>query len=428
MEPGSAPAAPGRLRGVGVGHTGPVECGGFEPAWQPAAVDAAALWAASGASWLTDPRAGTPATLVHEVAGLARFLDARGAGLADLVPAEGVGLLAERSAMLRFGPAGTASSGGGSRLVRAADGWIAVTLARDDDLDLVPAWLEVGRTDDTCLDHWKLVDDVVARRDVSTLVERAALLGLPVSSVGEVTDARAVLAEHCGDAPPMSLDGMVVVNLGSLWAAPLCGDLLARCGARLVTVESTARPDGARRRPDFFEALHGRSESVALDLRTRSGQVALAQLLRRADIVIEASRPRALGQMGISSRDLVSAGPRLWLSITAYGHGSPTRVGFGDDAAAAGGLVATVDGEPRFVADAVADPLTGLVAAATAAQLVESGGRWFVDIALARVARSMAGSWVSTTARPLSMRPVPRTDPGAPMPLGRDNATWLDPS
>ena len=39
------------------------------------------------------------------------------------------------------------------------------------------------------------------------------------------------------------------------------------------------------------------------------------------------------------------------------------RVALGDDAAAAGGLVGWVDDGPVFLADAVADPLTGLVAA-----------------------------------------------------------------
>ena len=39
----------------------------------------------------------------------------------------------------------------------------------------------------------------------------------------------------------------MVVDLSSLWAGPLVGHLLLRAGARVVKVESTTRPDGARR-------------------------------------------------------------------------------------------------------------------------------------------------------------------------------------
>ena len=57
---------------------------------------------------------------------------------------------------------------------------------------------------------------------------------------------------------------------------------------------------------------------------------------------------------------------RVWLRITGYGTeaGSAERVAFGDDAAVAGGLVGYDGAGPVFVGDAIADPLTGLEAAA----------------------------------------------------------------
>ena len=84
----------------------------------------------------------------------------------------------------------------------------------------------------------------------------------------------------------------------------------------------------------------------------------------RADVVLEASRPRALAQFGIDAEALTTGtpdgrGPQAWVSITGYGRtgDEANRVAFGDDAAAAGGLVSWTDGEPLFCADAVADPL-----------------------------------------------------------------------
>jgi crotonobetainyl-CoA:carnitine CoA-transferase CaiB-like acyl-CoA transferase len=230
-----------------------------------------------------------------------------------------------------------------------------------------------------------------------------------------------------GDASPAPLVGATVVNLAALWAGPLCADVLARVGARVITVESTRRPDGGRLARRFFAALHGRSESVALDFASSSDREVLVRLLESADVVVEGSRPRALEQMGIDARSLVATGPRVWISITAHGRSERHRhrVGFGDDAAAGGGLVGWVSGAPVFIADAVADPVTGLTAALAAMELLERGGRWIVDVALARVAASGAGSWVAASDTTPTVRPHPRRDLGAPMPLGRDTERIL---
>jgi crotonobetainyl-CoA:carnitine CoA-transferase CaiB-like acyl-CoA transferase len=188
---------------------------------------------------------------------------------------------------------------------------------------------------------------------------------------------------------------MVVVDLSALWAGPLCGDLLARAGARVVKVESTQRPDGARRGPhEFFDLMNGAKRSVALDLRDHAGIRILHDLVRRADIVIEASRPRALAQLGLDARDLVrSGGPRIWISITGYGRSddAANRVAFGDDAAAAGGLVVWKDNAPLFCADALADPVTGLTAADACLLALASGGRWLLDVSMSAVSAALTG-------------------------------------
>ncbi|GAB2869516.1 CoA transferase [Nocardioides pacificus] len=52
-------------------------------------------------------------------------------------------------------------------------------------------------------------------------------------------------------------------------AGPLCAHLLGLDGARVVKVESTTRPDGARRGPAaFFELLHAGHAQLTLDLAT----------------------------------------------------------------------------------------------------------------------------------------------------------------
>ena len=95
---------------------------------------------------------------------------------------------------------------------------------------------------------------------------------------------------------------------------------------------------------------------------TPGGRRAMADLVAAADVVIEASRPRALARFGLDAVQADASGT-TWDSITATGRAS-TRVGFGDDVAAGAGLVADdADGMPVFCGDAIADPLTGLTAA-----------------------------------------------------------------
>jgi crotonobetainyl-CoA:carnitine CoA-transferase CaiB-like acyl-CoA transferase len=91
-------------------------------------------------------------------------------------------------------------------------------------------------------------------------------------------------------------------------------------------------------------------------------------LIRKADFVIESSRPRALCQLGIDADALVGETPGLvWLTVT--GHGATGEAGnwagIGNDCGVAAGLsraMADAGGEIGYVGDALPDPLTGIVA------------------------------------------------------------------
>jgi hypothetical protein len=329
-------------------------------------------WALTG--YLGAPPLAPPAGIVERIADLGAPL-----GL-DPRP-----LLAQRAADAGFVRSGDVTCGGAGRLLPAADGLVAVNLAREEDVELVPAWLEVA--DPGRGEHWAVVAAEVAGRASAEVVDRATLLGLPVAADGEVAVPTAPVgtSQVGDDLPP--LDGApLVVDLSSLWAGPLCTRLLADRGARVVKVESPTRPDGARRGPRaFFDRLHAGKELRSLDL---AGE-ALRALLARADVVVEGSRARALRQHGIVAEELR---PRVWVSITGHGRASD-RVAFGDDAAVAGGLVAREPGgRPCFVADAVADPLTGVAAAAAVVAALDAGGRWMLDASMAAVSAWVAGA------------------------------------
>lgn len=381
--------------------------------------------------WLTGPPGspplGPPAGMVTALQAVADVLHRHARALGTGITIDPLALLGERAAIAGLSRRGATSCGGATRLFPARDAWVALTLARTDDVELVPAWLQTDVVDEV----WSTVTRVAASRPSALLVERARLLGLPAAALppspGQPPRAPGPLAPlpvrarpvaGPAAAPPAALADVLVVDLSSLWAGPLCGGLLAEAGARVVKVESTARPDGARRGPRaFFDLLNHAKQSVGVDLRSRGDLTRLRDLLHRADVVIEASRPRALAQLGIDAEELVAAGgPRVWVSITGHGRVAPERdrVGFGDDAAVAGGLVSWHGTQPCFCADAVADPTTGVVAAAATLDTLVAGGRWLLDVAMAGVARHLAGP--SLPAR----EPVPRVArPRARPPGGR---------
>ena len=389
-----------------------------------------AKWASSGAMALTgypEEPLGPPTRLVDAVTRLGRRF-----GLGEI---DTLALLGERAALMGLWRRGPVSCGGSCRLLPAShDGWMAVSLPRAEDLDLVPAWLELSGDPPTSVPAtWSAVTKSVAERDSGKLVDRARLLGLAVCRLGEVAPTTPSITEiPLGDAPGReSAADLLVVDLSALWAGPLCGALLAQAGASVVKVESTARPDGARRGPArFFDLLNGMKRSVALDFAREKDLRVLQQLVKRADVVIEASRPRALAQLGIDAAAIVRAGgPQVWISITGYGRGGngADRIAFGDDAAVGGGLVAWArpGSTPTFCADAVGDPLTGLTAASACLDALSRGGRWLLDVSMAAVCASMAGPTLPIREDVTIAQPWARTAARAAPELGMDTAGVL---
>ena len=380
-------------------------------------------WAESGAMALT----GLPDHPMGPPDGLVEAIDRVTLSLPGV---DALALLGERAALMGLWRRGATSCGGSCRLLPSADGFMAVSLPRAEDMEAVPAWLELDVVPDSVPAMWSTVASHVQHGDPDLLLARAQLLGLPVARVGDSAGLAGVVRSPLGEAPPQpDLSGLLVVDLSALWAGPLCGDLLARAGARVVKVESTQRPDGARRGPaEFFDLLNGRKQSVALHLRDRDGVRILHDLLRRADVVIEASRPRALAQLGVDGPDLVrTGGPQVWISITGHGRAgeAANRVAFGDDAAAAGGLVVWREGAPLFCADAIADPLTGLTAADACLRALADGGRWLLSVSMSAVSTTFSGAALAVppelSVAPPRARPVEMPAP----PFGADTARLL---
>jgi len=421
----------------------------FESSGDGPGVDPAIEWARSGAMALTGRPDGPPVLAPGPLAACARGAAETFSLLAGgdrFVHLDGPALLGERAALLGLSRRGAISPGGSCRLLRAADCWLAVNLARPDDLALLPAWLGEGDPGEP----WHFAAERVAGRNAHEIVDRARLLGLPAAVAappGPVAPPWCRLAA-VGPRAATPGDPPLVVDLSSLWAGPLCSQLLGLAGARVVKVESTRRPDGARAGPpDFWRLMNAGKASVALDFGTEAGRSQLLRLVERADIVVESARPRALAQLGIDA--VAQVGGRrgcTWVSITGYGRNEPGAgwVAFGDDAAVAAGLAAATgqEGAPIFCGDAIADPLTGLHAAVAAWASWKSGGGHLLDLSLhdvtahalafaptkqAAQVRRISHDWEVAVAEERTdvAAPRARAAAGVARPLGADTAAVL---
>jgi hypothetical protein len=401
-------------------------------------VPASTDWAASGVVALTGHPDGPPLVPPGRAATVARELTDRiaaaTAGTAHPVALDGARLLAERAALTGHRRRGRVSAGGSCRLLPTLDGWAAVSCARPDDPLLLGAL--VG--EELPADPWPGVAAWVRARPGDELAARAELLGVAAGPVRAPGPPPPALPVH----PARPVEGLLVVDFSALWAGPLAASLLGLAGARVVKVEVRSRPDGARRGdPAFYRLLHAGHRSVVLDPSTPRGRAAMADLVAAADVVIEGSRPRALAGFGLDAEEAVAAGT-TWISLTAGGRASG-RVGFGDDVAAGSGLVARdADGDPVFVGDAIADPLTGLTAAALAMTAPADGSGVLWDVAMSDVvaetlddvppgpspaARADGDRWVVDTpdgAVPVEP-PRPRTAAGTAPEAGADTAAVL---
>ena len=403
-------------------------------------------WAGSGAMALTGepdgPPRPEPAAAAAAAAASAQALAAATARWGRRVSVDGPATLGERAAIAGLSRQGPVSPGGSAFFVPAADGWVVLNLPRPSDTAALPALV--------CADidpsEWPEVARRLAAMPTATILERAVLLGLAAAappsravqsrtaadetpyrtSAGElITSSTGLHGEsasstglsggaaadgsnaegwsaggvrrHGVQGAPRSRTGRPrVIDLSALWAGPLAGGLLAEAGAEVIKVEGHSRADGARRGPRaFFDLLNARKRCVALDFECGEGRALLLALMRSADLVLEGSRPRVMDRLGIGPAELASSGT-CWLSITGYGRSGPAaeRIAFGDDAAVAAGLF--VDGGvPIFAADALADPLAGLQAAAVAsemlAELLEGETASVAEVSLTGAARRAVG-------------------------------------
>ncbi|RPH45779.1 MAG: CoA transferase [Burkholderiales bacterium] len=170
-----------------------------------------------------------------------------------------------------------------------------------------------------------------------------------------------------------ALQGVRVLELGSLIGAPFCGTLMAEFGADVIKVEDPEVGDMSRHLGQavdgtglMFASLGRNKRCVTLDLRRPEGQAVLARLAATCDVVIENFRPGTLAAWNLDYATLSKDHPRLVMAhVSGFGQTGPyrDRLAFDRIATAFSGqdfITGFPENPPTRPGGALADYITGM--------------------------------------------------------------------
>ena len=132
---------------------------------------------------------------------------------------------------------------------------------------------------------------------------------------------------------PLTLDGLVVIDLTQNVAGPFCAQLLGDFGADVIKIERPGKGDNVR---GFAPQWHGEAaaylaynrnkRSVCIDLDHPRGRDIVRRLCGTADIFVHAMKPGSAEARGFGYADLSRDNPRLiYGSISGFGEQGPLR-------------------------------------------------------------------------------------------------------
>jgi formyl-CoA transferase len=199
---------------------------------------------------------------------------------------------------------------------------------------------------------------------------------------------------------PGALDGIRVLEVGTLISGPFAARLLGDMGAEVIKIEPPGSPDPIRTWGQaevdghhFFWTVHARNKKcVTLNLRTPRGRDLFLDLAERSDIIVENFRPGTLEKWNLSYDVLRERNPGIVLvRVSGYGQTGPDagRAGYASVAEAVSGLRhmnGFPGGPPPRLALSLGDTLAGMFAAqgalAALYRRTVTGEGQVVDVAL----------------------------------------------
>ena len=202
------------------------------------------------------------------------------------------------------------------------------------------------------------------------------------------------------EAKLLPLQGIKVIELGTLIAGPFCARMLAEFGAEVIKIEPPGSGDPLRKWRKLHEgtslwwyAQARNKKSVTLDLKQPEAQEIVRKLAEGADIVVENFRPGAMEKWGLGWERLSKLNPGLiMVRLSGFGQTGPyrDRAGFGAIGESMGGLryvTGYPDRPPVRVGVSIGDSIAALHGVIGALMALHhrnvNGGRGqYVDVAL----------------------------------------------
>jgi len=132
---------------------------------------------------------------------------------------------------------------------------------------------------------------------------------------------------------PLTLDGLVVIDLTQNVAGPYCTQLLGDFGADVIKIERPGKGDDGRsfapqwgEQAALFLAYNRNKRSVCVDLDDPRGQAIVRRLARTADIFVHSMKPGSTESRGLGYDDLAPENAQLiYGTISGFGDTGPLR-------------------------------------------------------------------------------------------------------
>lgn len=210
---------------------------------------------------------------------------------------------------------------------------------------------------------------------------------------------------------PSALEGIRVIDMSRVFAAPVGAQILGDLGADVIKVERPGVGDDGRgygtawvkgkdgaetRQSSFFTVSNRNKRSITLNHSKPEGQEILRKLAETADVLIENYKVGDLKRFGLDYESLKAINPRLiYCSVTGYGQTGPSAALPGYDGLfqAQGGMMAVTGlpeghagGGPLKAGPSLVDFITGhntaLAIMAALMHRARTGEGQYIDIAL----------------------------------------------
>jgi crotonobetainyl-CoA:carnitine CoA-transferase CaiB-like acyl-CoA transferase len=210
---------------------------------------------------------------------------------------------------------------------------------------------------------------------------------------------------------PSALEGIRVIDMSRVFAAPVGAQILGDLGADVIKVERPGVGDDGRgygtawvkgkdgvetRQSSFFTVSNRNKRSITLNHSKPEGQEILRKLIETADVLIENYKVGDLKRFGLDYESLKAINPRLiYCSVTGYGQTGPSAALPGYDGLfqAQGGMMAVTglpDGQPGAgplkagpsLVDFITGHNTALAILGALMHRTNTGEGQYIDIAL----------------------------------------------